>query len=327
MSRYHHYKVGDVIRGDHVILSVHEGCLGVVYICKQQLPNGKSIYKAIKTFKDADNEVCRGLFERELTYWVNMPPHPNVVQARDADTVNNLLVLEYVHGPTLQDVAHKNPTHPRHFLHWARGIAAGLRFLHIENEFVHRDMRPANVLIDTKRNLTAKISDLGIGKPYNPDVGHHTVIGTFSYMAPEVHRGLTDYRSDIFSYGATLHCLLTGRYAIAQTTKNLRAVMSPSSVVQGVPEDLARVVLKCLDREPGERYQNMDEVIAALAPIEEWTVSETRYRRCERHNYHYYCENPRPCCPFCLYEKQLERDEQFLAAKLDERETRRRGDR
>ncbi len=327
MSRHRHHQVGEIIRGDHVILAVHEGYLGIVYICKQQLPNGKFIYKAVKTFKDADNEVCRGLFKRELTYWVNLPPHPNVVQAKDADTVNNLLVLEYVYGPPLQEVAHTNPIHPRHFLHWARGIAEGLRFLHIENEFVHRDMRPANVLIDTKKRLTAKISDLGIGKPYNPEVGHHTVIGTYSYMAPEVHRGLTDYRSDIFSYGATLHCLLTGRYAIAQTTKNMRAVLSPSSVVRGVPENLARVVLKCLDREPAQRYANMEEVIEALEPIEEWTVSESLYRRCEEHDYHYFCGNPRPSCPFCLYEIQQKRDELLLAEKLKQREAQRRGDR
>ena len=146
-------------------------------------------------------------------------------------------------------------------------------------------------------------------------------------MAPEVHQGLTDYRSDIFSYGATIHCLLTGRYAIAQTTKNLRAVMSPSSVVRGVPENLARVVLKCLDREPAQRYQNMEEVIEALEPIEEWTVSESLYRRCEEHDYHYNCANPRPSCPFCLYEKRQAHDELLLAAKLKQREPQRRGER
>ena len=308
MKQDRHLKVGDVIRGDHRILAVHEGFLGIVYICKQQLPDGRFIYKAIKTFKDADSAVCRGLFERELTYWVNLPPHPNVVQARDADTVNHLLVLEYVYGPPLQQVAHKNPVHPRHFLRWARDIAEGLRFLH-ENEFVHRDMRPANVLIDIKRRLTAKISDLGIGKPFDPEAGHHTVIGTYSYMAPEVHRGLTDYRSDIFSYGATLHCLLTGRYAIAQTTKNLRTVMSPSSVVPGVSEDVARVVLKCLDRDPAERYPTMEAVLEALEPITEWDVSSSPYRLCEKHGYHFFCGNPRPNCPFCAYEREQERYE------------------
>ena len=99
------------------------------------------------------------------------------------------------------------------------------------------------------------------------------------------------------------------------------------SVVQGVPENLARVVLKCLDREPAQRYGNMDEVIEALEPIEEWTVSESLYRRCEEHDYEYYCGNPRPGCPFCLYDKQQEGYELRLAEKLKQREPQRRGDR
>ncbi len=314
--RQHHHRVGDVIRGDHRILAVHEGFLGVVYICKQELPNGKHIYKAIKTFRDEDSAVCRGLFARELTYWVNLPPHPNVVQAKDADTVNNLLILEFVFGPTLQEVAHRNPVHPTYFIRWARQIAAGLRFLHVENQFVHRDLRPANILIDMKRELTAKISDLGIGKPFNPEVSQHTVIGTFSYMAPEVHRGDTDFRSDIFSFGATLHCLLTGRYAIAQTTKNLRTVISPSRLVPGVPENVARMVLKCLDREPTHRYPNMEEVIGALDSIAEWPVSSPLYDRCRAHDFHFYCGYSQAACPFCLYEKRMRDDEKALDRTL-----------
>ncbi len=318
MSRYHHHQVGEIIRGDHFILAVHEGYLGIVYICKQQLPNGKFIYKAVKTFKDADNEVCRGLFKRELTYWVNLPPHPNVVQAKDADTVNHLLVLEFVPGPTLQRVAHKNPIHPRHFLAWARQIADGLRFLH-DNQFVHRDLRPANILIDTKKELTAKISDLGIGKPFNPAASHHTVIGTYAFMAPEVHHGRTDFRSDIFSFGATLHCMLTGRYAIVQTTKNLRRVTSPSEVVPAVPEEVARIILKCVEREPEKRYLNMEEVIAALEPITEWSIDSKFYRHCVEHDYLYYCGYTKTQCPFCLYEKHMRRDEEALAWILKKR--------
>ena len=309
------HKVGDLLRGDHRVVATHRGHFGVVYVCRQQLPGGKALYKAIKTFRSAGDRFGRALFDRELTNWVQLGPHPNVVQAKDADTVRNFLLLEFVPGPNLRDVCARHPIHPRHFLKWAREIAAGLRFLHEENEFVHRDLRPANVLIDTKHRLRAKISDLGIGKPYNPESSTHTVIGTFNFMAPEVHDGKTDYRSDIFSLGASLFHLLTGRYAVKLTTKDLTGVTSPDQYVP-VPRQVVEVILKCLEVEPEKRYQHVDEFLAALEPIEEWKVGESAFEHCAAHDYSHFVTSRRPTCPFCVYDADFRRHEEELELAL-----------
>ena len=295
------YSVGDVIRGDHRVVAVLKRELSRVYICRQDLPGGNFTFKALKTFRFSNDEIARKLFERELVYWARLPPHPNIVQAKDADTVEQMLVLEHVRGPTLRKIAAKRPVHPRHFLKWAHDLADGLTFLHDQN-FLHRDLRPTNVLVDSENELRAKITDLGIGKPFDPQAASHTIIGTFTYMAPEVHLGKTDFRSDIFSYGATLYYLLTGNFAVKLTTANLESVVSPRGLVPTVSEDVAAFVLKCLQREPGDRYQSMLEVNEALSSLTEWDVDAALYKRSERYDYDYYVGGERSVCPFTSYE-------------------------
>ena len=307
--------IGRLIRGDHRILAVYRGFLGVVYVCRQELPQDTHVYKAIKTFRRSKKLVARGLFARELAYWVALPPHPNVVQAKDADTVNEQLVLEFVPGPTLHSVARRGPVHPRHFLLWAQQIGAGLQFLHA-NQFVHRDLRPANILIDTHRKLTAKISDLGIGKPLDESATTHTVIGTFRYMAPEVHDAQTDYRSDIFSFGATLFFLLTAREAVPLTTTNLEKVHSPARWVPGLPEEVAGVILKCLARNPTDRYQSMTELIEAMSSFSEWPIEPSYYEHCESHEFDFFADRPDATCPFCRYQTDFKRRQEYVARIL-----------
>ncbi len=312
--------IGEVIRGDHHVLAAYRGFLGVVYICRQDLPRGRHVFKAIKTFRKG--KATQRLFDGELAYWVALPPHPNVVQARDADTVHQLLVLEFVPGPNLREVAQRGPIHPQHFLNWALEIAAGLGFLH-EQEFLHRDLRPENVLIDPSCNLRAKISDLGIGKPFDPEAASHTVIGTYNFMAPEVHRGETDFRSDIFSYGATLYYLLTGRYAVKLSTKDLDRVVPPQAIITEIPLGVQEIVLQCLDCDPDSRPQTMAEVSAALDAIDSWDPVQFRYDTCAVHGYAYLKDARQARCPFCDYVEDFERRQQKLATYL-RRKARRR---
>lgn len=309
-------KVGDVIRGDHRVLAIRKGEISLLYICRQNLPGGHRAYKALKTFRLESDEVCRQLFDRELVYWARLPPHPNLVHVKDVDTVNNILVLDFVRGPSLREVATKRPIHPRHFLEWARQITAGMRFLHVEHNFLHRDLRPANILIDTAAGLTAKITDLGIGKPFDARSASHTVIGTFNYMAPEVFQGRTDFRSDMFSLGATLYYLLTGHYVVKLSTENLIQVASPSQRVPGIPQAVSDCVLRCLQKAPEDRYPSIDELIADLNRLEEWAADEAAYENCSRHDYMYFTRRPGTGCPFCAYEKEFQKQELELERVL-----------
>ena len=319
MSRQR-YEVGQVIQDDYRVLAVYHGFLGLVYICSREAESGEGReYAAIKTFRHGDR-LSRALFDAEIANWFQLPAHPNIVQARDADTEEKLLILEFVPGPSLRKIAYRKPIHPRHFVCWANDIAAGLRFLHVENSFLHRDLRPANVLVDTKQDLRAKISDLGIGKPFDPEVAQHTVIGTFNYMAPEVFQRRTDYRSDIFSFGATLYNLLTGEEAVKLTTQNMNRIVSPGEQIPGLPEPVSAWLLRCVERQPEDRYHSMDEVIAAFPDISGWQPPSGWYEHCDQHDYHYYVDGSESRCAFCVYEEDFDRKEQELL-KLQEKET------
>jgi serine/threonine protein kinase len=315
-----HYNVGDLIQGNHRVLAVHTTELAMVYICKQDLPGGKPAFKALKTFR-LSRDVSQALFERELVNWVSVPKHPNIVQAKDADTVNKLLFLEFVPGPSLRKVAWKCPTHPRHFLRWANQIGEALRFLHQDHQFLHRDIRPANVLIDTAHELTAKLSDLGIGKPFDPAASQHTIIGAFAYMAPEVYDGHTDYRSDIFSFGATAYFLLTGDYAAKLSTRSLGHVTSPSELVPAIPESVSAWVLKCLNRDEDRRYQTMDEVLAEAKSFREWPVDSMPFEQCPLHAYSYHSSSSKFRCPFCVYTKNFQKQEEDLMRAMKKKDS------
>ncbi|MCZ6793401.1 MAG: serine/threonine-protein kinase [Planctomycetota bacterium] len=304
MSR-RRYEVGQEITPGYRVFSMFHGFLGVVYIgCKEQHPDEPRKFIAVKTFRHGD-QLSRGLFDAELENWVRLPGHPNVVRALGADRKRNLLILEFVPGPSLQKIAHRRPVHPRHFLRWAGATAAGLRFLHEENHFVHRDLRPANILVDTDDGLCAKISDMGIGKPLDPEARQHTVIGTFTYMAPEVFDGRTDYRSDIFSFGATIYYLLTGMDAIKLTTQHMTRVATPE--IPGVPRAVSSLVLRCLERQPEARFPSMNDVVEAIAAIDDWRPPSDWYRHCEEHDYDYRVESRDDVCPFCAHHREFEK--------------------
>jgi serine/threonine protein kinase len=315
-----HYQVGDLIHGGHRVLAIHTTELAMVYICKQDLSGGKPVFKAIKTFR-LSSDVSHALFERELVNWVSIPRHPNIVQAKDADTIKKLLFLEFVPGPNLRNVAWKCPAHPRHFLQWSSQIAKALRFLHKDHHFIHRDIRPTNILIDTAHELTAKISDLGIGKPYDAAAAEHTIIGAFAYMAPEVYDGRTDYRSDIFSFGATLYFLLTGSYAAKLSTQSMDQVISPSELVPAIPESVSAWVLKCLEKDQDRRYQTMDEVIEASKNFREWPIDSMPFEQCPLHAYSYYSASSKFRCPFCVYIKNFQKREEELKRFLKKKST------
>ena len=289
------YRIGDVIEGRFRVLAKHVGYLGLVYIVRvlDRDRTSPPRYAAIKTFRLGER-LHRALFDRELANWIRLPRHPNVVHAVEADREHHLLVLEFVRGPSLKTVAHRCPVAPEHFVAWARDIASGLRFLHEENSFLHRDLRPANVLVETD-GLIAKISDLGLGKPFDPNESAHTAIGTFNYMAPEQFQNRTDFRSDLFSFGATLYYLLTGHDAVRGSTERIKAVRSPTALRPTAPDRLESLVLRCLEPDPDRRFSRASEICSELETLEAWQEPETEWSRCERHSYRY--TNPKGDCP------------------------------
>ncbi len=224
-------------------------------------------------------------FDREVRAVAKLN-HPNIVAAYDAchDGTSSYLVLEYVDGVNLdQQVRREGPLPVAEAVDYIMQAAQGLVHAHAQH-LVHRDVKPGNLLVDTRG--VVKILDLGLVRfeshalagTLHSDVSQplttrDTVLGTPDFMAPEQFADArqADNRADIYSLGCTLYFLLTGRgpYERDSPTKTLQAHQTqPTPSLQAAcpdaPATLELVFKKMLAKEPRQRYQSMEEVVADL---------------------------------------------------------------
>ena len=196
--------------------------------------------------------------------------HPRICQLYDVGP--DYLVMEYVEGEPL-----RGPLPVADAQRLAVQIAEALAAAHRKG-IVHRDLKPANVLVNESG---AKLLDFGLAQIETPLLSsdatmsaafneHGAVVGTVVYMSPEQALGqAVDARSDVFSFGAVLYELLSGRRAFAGGTPlaTLSAVMHESPLPIEAPAALERIVSRCLAKQPRDRYQSMADVAAALEQI------------------------------------------------------------
>jgi serine/threonine-protein kinase len=192
--------------------------------------------------------------------------HPNVCQIYDVG--EDYLVLELVEGEEL-----RGPCSPREVVDMSLQIAAALEAAH-EHGVLHRDLKPSNVLVT--RTGIAKLLDFGIAKVETAErevtlTAQGAVVGTVAYMSPEQAQGQpVDARSDIFSFGAVLYELLTGRIAFQGNTvaEVFSALLRDEPRPFDAPPALERIVRRCLQKDRALRFQTMAELKAALAAVE-----------------------------------------------------------
>ena len=175
--------------------------------------------------------------------------------------------MEYIDGAALS-----GPMEPAEVVRVALQIAGALEAAHGKG-IVHRDLEPANILLAQGR---AKLLDFGIARVHTgvtPDAtmtNQMTVSGTPAYMAPEqAQGGAADARSDIFSFGAVLYEMLSGRRAFSAPSaiETLTAVLRDDLPLLEAPAALSRIVRRCLEKSPGQRYQTAAELRAALEQL------------------------------------------------------------
>ncbi len=224
--------------------------------------------------------VQRARFRREARAAARLS-HANVVTlfevAQAGDTP--LLVMEYVEGTDLWRLVQQSGPFPvPQACDYVGQAARGLQHAH-ERGLVHRDVKPANLLL-TAQGAVVKVLDLGLARllPRPDDAATHLtesglVMGTADFMAPEqaCDARAADARADVYSLGCTLYYLLTGRVPFPGGTvaeKLLRHLTQEPAPVQrlqpAVPPALAAVVHKMMARRPEDRYQSAAEVVAAL---------------------------------------------------------------
>jgi serine/threonine-protein kinase len=267
-----------------------EGGMGEVYLAEHQLLKRPCALKLIKADSGSD-PIALARFEREVQAAARLA-HPNTIEIYDyghTDDGTFYYVMEYLQGLSLSDLVRKDgPLPPGRVIYLFRQVCAGLAEAH-RLGLVHRDLKPANVFVAVRggESDVAKVLDFGLVKlTRDPGVaaltGDMTVSGTPMYMAPEqavADRSL-DARADIYALGAMMYFALTGQppfageSAFAVMMAHARdPVVPPSHVHPGVPEDLERVVLRCLAKKRDERFPTvkaLDDALAACASESEW---------------------------------------------------------
>ena len=188
--------------------------------------------------------------------------HPNICQLHDIGA--GYLVLEYVEGESP-----RGPMAVEQALPIALQVVSALEAAHARG-ILHRDLKPANIIVTPQG--TVKLLDFGLAKLVSDEVDGTrtmigTVLGTAAYMAPEQAQGrATDSRSDVFSFGAVLYEMLSGRRAFdgGSTADVLSAVLRDDPAPLRTAQSLDRIVRTCLAKQPGQRFQTMTELRVRL---------------------------------------------------------------
>ena len=199
--------------------------------------------------------------------------HPNIVDIYDWGKFNDsyFIIMEYVDGISLKElIDRKGALDPKASTHLVIQICEALMFAH-NNNLIHRDIKPQNILIASGKKV--KVTDYGIAKSLNTDITKTlNIIGTAQYISPEQARGsVLDNRTDIYSLGVVFYEMLTGDTPFRGDTSvdiSLKHVsekpVKPSSLIPDIPLKLEKIVMTCLEKDPGGRYEDTDSLKSDL---------------------------------------------------------------
>lgn len=272
---------GDLLGKCRLGARIGEGATGVVFQATHQT---LGIDVAVKVLAGLSRDAGKAnLFNTEARLLARLN-HANIIRVWDFEAESEFppfLVLEYVAGRTLADRLETEGRLPAaEAAAVFAQVAAGLGAAHRQAGVIHRDVKPANILLGA--DGAVKVSDLGLAVVRGTETGsggRHA--GTPAYMSPEQFGAFdsVDYRSDVYSLGVSLYQAVTG--ALPFTGGSLTEVMLQHAMEDPVPPDhrepscpprLAAVILKAMAKSPDDRFQSYDELHAALtasvAPVE-----------------------------------------------------------
>src|SRR3989449_1281036 len=270
--------IAETLTHYRIVEKIGEGGMGVVYRARDERLDRDVAIKVLPTGTLAD-DTARKRFRKEALALAKLS-HPNIGVIHDFDTQEGVdfLVMEYIAGTTLAERLTAGALPEKEVLAVGAQIVAALEEAH-EHGVVHRDLKPGNILVTPKGQ--AKVLDFGLAKLLRPESEISTsdelsstaaLAGTLPYMSPERLRGEpADARSDIYGAGAVLYEMATGQRPFREelATRLADAILhqppvSPRALNARVSPELERIILKCLDKDPDNRYQSAKEMAADL---------------------------------------------------------------
>jgi len=274
--------VGKVLGHYRVLEKVGAGGMGEVYRARDEHLDREVAIKVLPPGTLAD-ESARKRFRKEAIALSRLN-HPNIATIHDFDTQDGVdfLVMEYIPGTTLSDKIAGKPLTEKEVINLGAQLADGLAAAH-EHGVTHRDLKPGNLRLMSDGRL--KILDFGLAKLQLPTSPTATtaqsfgetqgIAGTLPYMAPEqLLGGEVDARTDIHAAGAALYKMATGQRPFAETERSqlIGAILRsspvpPGSLNRSLSPDLERIIEKCLEREPEDRYQSARELAVDLRQL------------------------------------------------------------
>src|SRR5947208_595136 len=226
---------------------------------------------AVKVLADpyASDETFVERFRREARSAAGLN-HPGIVSVFDSgsDDGSHYIVMEHVQGRTVaEELAASGPLPPARAAEIAERAAAALEFAH-ENGIVHRDVKPANIMLGP--NGDVKVMDFGIARAASGDAitTGAPVLGTAKYLSPEQAEGKpADARTDVYALGVTLFEMLTGTQPfdgdspVAIAYKHVQEEPAPPSELNpAIPAPLDEIVLRALQKDPANRYRSAEDM-------------------------------------------------------------------
>jgi serine/threonine-protein kinase len=261
-----------VIDGKYRILDrIGQGGMSVVYLAINEKANKTWAVKEIRKDEGRDMGIFRRslMAETELLKRLHHPNLPSIVDIID-ETGMFLIVMDYIEGNSLEaQLGEKGLCAQEDVIEWGKQLCNVLAYLHSqEPPIIYRDMKPSNIILRPDNTVT--LIDFGTARELKEEaLNDDTVcLGTPGYAAPEQWGGFgqTDTRTDIYCLGATLYHLVTG-HSPAEPVRSWNETLSPG---------LEQVLLKCMRRDPKERFQSCEELLYALEHYEEMDISFRR---------------------------------------------------
>jgi serine/threonine protein kinase/tetratricopeptide (TPR) repeat protein len=272
--------IGRTISHYRIVEKLGEGGMGVVYKAED------TRLHRIVALKFLPPELTRDAAAKERfiqeAQAASALEHPNICNVHEIDETTDgqtFIAMACYEGESLKAKIERGPLGIEEALDVASQVAQGLAKAH-NRGIVHRDIKPANILI-TEDGLV-KVVDFGLAKLAGAKLTKTgSTLGTAQYMSPEQARGeAVDARSDIFSLGAVLYEMVTGKHAFPGEYEQatIYAIMNEepppvTSLRSGIPMELERIITKALAKKPSERYQHADDLIVDLKSVARESVS------------------------------------------------------